>query len=182
MRVREEGFTFLELIVVFVIIGVLVSAGLVSIRRSPRSFRVRTACRSLINVMNYARLRAVEDRIPYVVRFDIEGGSYSLMAQREADDPGEEDWGRKPLARGSLPTGVFIKDISTERMGKRRMGVESVAFYPDGAAELAILHVGEKGGYFHTLITSPVTGEVRDIEGEVAARVVMGELRRAGRR
>ena len=170
MRVRGDGFTLLELLVVILILSVVASIGVLAVKRSLGGIQVRTACRSLVQVMNYARLAAVEERIPYEVRFDTKAASYWLNPLGEEAETDKNPTRHLPPAR-FLPEGVFLR-ITTERTEDGEDGEKAVVFHPDGGADLAVIHVGDNQDYIHTLITSPATGQVRDLKGKIPAEEV----------
>lgn len=76
---REFGFTFVELMVVFVILGIMASvSGITYVRWLP-NYRLKGAARDLYSNMQLARLQAVKNNIPFAVVFNPAGGSYQLV-------------------------------------------------------------------------------------------------------
>jgi len=75
---REEGFTFIELIVVVVIIGVLSYAAYVNFSNSHENVQVQTAARRLVSDVRYAQELAMTTGNEARVYVDASGNRYSL--------------------------------------------------------------------------------------------------------
>ena len=77
---REFGFTFVELMVVFVILGIMASVSGITYTRWLPNYRLKGAARDLYSNMQLARLQAIRNNIRFAVVFNPAGGSYQLVS------------------------------------------------------------------------------------------------------
>jgi Tfp pilus assembly protein FimT len=77
---NEKGVTLIELVIVFILIGIMAAFLLPSIGTSwlPR-YRLRTASRDIVSTMRTAQMRAVSSGLPYQVNFNVGTNSYVLQ-------------------------------------------------------------------------------------------------------
>jgi prepilin-type N-terminal cleavage/methylation domain-containing protein len=75
IRRGSRGFTFLELIIVLIIIGLLVSMGITTYLTTIPRIRLRNDARALNGVIQLARLRAISTGIPHGVAFQRQAGN-----------------------------------------------------------------------------------------------------------
>ncbi len=76
---NKKGVTLIELIVVFVIIGI--AAGLIAPNIGgwlPR-YRLKTATRDIVSTLRTAQMKAVSNRLQYQVNFNVAANSYVLQ-------------------------------------------------------------------------------------------------------
>jgi len=77
---NNKGVTLIELVVVFVLIGIMAAFILPSLGTSwlPR-YRLRTATRDIVSTMRMAQMRAVSSGLPYQVNFNVGTNCYVLQ-------------------------------------------------------------------------------------------------------
>ncbi|MGB5686852.1 MAG: GspH/FimT family pseudopilin [Candidatus Electrothrix sp.] len=74
----SEGFSFVELMVVIALVGILSAIGLPSFLRSLPEKRLKNAARNLYVDLQKARLLAVKENKSVTVTFDTAAGQYSF--------------------------------------------------------------------------------------------------------
>ena len=79
MPVRAAGFTFVELVVVITLIGILAWLSLPSLG-AMTEIRLDAAARRVASDLRYAQNRAIGSRAIYGVRFDVGEGRYIVYA------------------------------------------------------------------------------------------------------
>ena len=94
----NAGFSFAELMVVIALIGVLSAIALPNLLRSLPEKRVKNAARNLYADMQKARMTAVKENKPVVVRFNLAGNYYYI------DDDGSNNY----------TAGEFRRDLSED--------------------------------------------------------------------
>ena len=77
---NNKGVTLIELVIVFILIGIMAAFILPSIGTSwlPR-YRLRTASRDIVSTMRTAQMRAVSSGLQYQVNFNVGPNSYVLQ-------------------------------------------------------------------------------------------------------
>jgi len=76
----RAGFTLVELLVVVVVIGIMASVSAPTFRGYMLNQKLSAATRDLITNLRFARLRAVDERNPWVVMFQAAQRQYIVFA------------------------------------------------------------------------------------------------------
>jgi len=74
---RRLGFTLIELMVVFVLVGIMTAMIIPAMRGTYEDALLRSTSRKLVNVLNLASTRAIALNQPHRVRLDHKNGRYS---------------------------------------------------------------------------------------------------------
>jgi len=167
---RHAGFTLIEMLMVVVVIGILTSVSAPTFRGYMMSQRISAASRDMVTNLRFARLRAVDERNPWVVMFlratnqyvlfsDSGGGGgmatspdyNELNRSNLRPDPGERVLGPFTLTGGvtfgmvessDLPNGITISN-AISFSGSPPL----IVFYPNGSARetgVIMLHLNER--------------------------------------
>ena len=110
VRRHAAGFTYVEMLVVLVLISVLVGAVVVSLRGRTQTFALRTAARDLVAALRFAQAEARLRRCPHRVMFSEDVNAYrveSAAAELLAFTPARGEAGRMR----SLPRGISVAGI-----------------------------------------------------------------------
>ncbi len=89
-RPTLAGYTLLEILLVLLLVGVLVSVSLVSFRLTDRKRRLEAPMSQLQELARRARQTAVQKQVPYDIV--LEKGGYSVGPRRYALREGQELW------------------------------------------------------------------------------------------
>lgn len=77
---NKKGFTLIELIVVFVIIGIMAVIAVPNISGWMPGYRLRSATRDIVSTMRTAQMRAISNPgWQYLVNFNVGANSYILQ-------------------------------------------------------------------------------------------------------
>lgn len=82
---NSKGFSFVELMVVIALVGLLSAIGLPSLLRSLPEKRLKNAARSLYADLQKARLQAVKENAMAFMQFTPADGSYVLYVDEDGD-------------------------------------------------------------------------------------------------
>lgn len=83
IRMRERGFTLLEILVVVAIMGMLMMISYPSIMNTLETRDLENSARDIQTTLQQARFRAVDTRVNHRVRFDNTSGSWRVILERE---------------------------------------------------------------------------------------------------
>ncbi len=136
----ERGFTLLELVIVLLIAGLVVSLVLPSVSGTLESGRLRSAASEVRAVFNLARTLAASAGRERVVTIRPDRGAYGVG--------GEER---------TVPEGVTIASVRGGSEGPDP-GEFRVRFFPDGSAEEAEVVLTSRTGGRLRVVVDPLTG------------------------
>ncbi len=156
---RNNGFTLIEISVVLFIIGMFVFIAVPRLQDAT-DYKVKSASRRIITTVRYLYNEAAFKRKIFRLMFDLDEGEYWVEELRGneflvVNDP--------VMYRRKLPSGVFFKDVITERTYGSTLEERSefILFLPTGFVEPAVIYLETEGGDIYTLETKPYTGGVR---------------------
>jgi type II secretion system protein H len=151
----SAGFTTIELMVVLVIAGLSLAAAIPAFQSFLRSNQVNDAASQLSGRLRLARQSAVAQGIPRIVTFDLEGGTYSIV--RDANADGVVQDGETVEGTFTLPHGITMESAEGEGFGG-----DQVVFNPNGSASATgALVLANEAGYSTQLTVLAPTGQVR---------------------
>jgi hypothetical protein len=118
---------------------------------------IKSASRRLSSTIRYLYSEAAFRKKLYKLEFDLDSGEYWVKVQdgNEFVIPNDPSLGKK-----RLPTGVYFKDITTQRsLGNTlEKGELFILFMPTGFVEPAVIHLEAENGVHYTIATKPYTG------------------------
>lgn len=148
-QVKNKGFTFVELLLVVLLIGIIISVSTPRFRRTFDSLRLENFSLNLAQLIKYSRERAIAEGKRH--RLIFEGRQYSLQVEKDSLDargeftPLKSRWGRKQFVPGGIT-------LETE--------TAYIDFYPSGQISEATLYLSG-AGEIYTLIIERILGRVR---------------------
>jgi len=132
---RKRGFTFIELLFVIIIIGILIGVSLPRFKKTFESMQLDAVSGELQAVMNYLCQRAtVEGKIIYL----------------NIDNDKKEYWAQVKEATARIKTYHIPQEISIETEQ------EKIAFYPNGNIDKITIKVVNVNGQAANLTTKGV--------------------------
>ncbi|HEX9646393.1 MAG TPA: GspH/FimT family protein [Alphaproteobacteria bacterium] len=143
----QRGFTLIELLVVLVVIGLILAAAPVALRRGAPAIEARVAAGEVAAVLRRARSEAILGNRDVAVAFDTDAGAYALGE----DAPWQ-----------ALPGRVTLS-VETARSELRDAHVAGVRFFADGSATGGRITVARDGQSYHVMLDW-LTGQVSVIE------------------
>ena len=156
------GFTFIELMLVVVLIGIMVGISTPIFRRTFGHLQLDNTSHNLAKLMRYAQQRAVVERQAHRIRFDSGKRTYWLEIEKAKEDPLLASKGFVPIKgrfgkRYLIPRGVVV--------AFKEEGATAVTFYPDGQADKVTLYISDRKANSYTLTTARRIGYVKVVEG-----------------
>lgn len=158
----NRGFTFLELAVVLLILG-LVAAFAIPTLRGFWSSDLNLTTRHLVRTVYFLADRAAATKRIYRLNYDLNQHEYwATVRSGEGDFVPVDSTVMKQVV---LPDRIRFTDVVTLHQGKVSEGQAYTDFYPVGRVDKTTLHLIDKDERNLTLIINPVTGRVKVYEG-----------------
>ncbi len=132
------GFTFLELVLVVVVIGLLFSISIISLRGMGPKYRLRSAARLLASDIERTRLSAISRQQWLGIRYVIDPQGNKTVPYYQVIPPPPEDYPDQPLEERQLhspqelPTTVRFREIRLANGQTASGGDVSILFAPQG--------------------------------------------------
>jgi general secretion pathway protein H len=161
---RAKGFTLIELAIVIVVLGIMVTLVIPSMGEITGA-NLRRSARHLTSMTRFLRDKAEAEKTVYRLRFDVPGGHYWAETLTVTFDRTAE-FKRAPSAistEGSLKGNTTFRDVKAGS----HPDDPYIQFTPDGWVEKTFIHLRDGDGKDFTLIVRPLTGDTELREGDV---------------
>ncbi|MBI5746862.1 MAG: prepilin-type N-terminal cleavage/methylation domain-containing protein [Nitrospirae bacterium] len=166
-RHRSSGYTLIELSVVLLILGLILSIFL------PRLTGIaggdlKTTSRKIIGIIQYTYDEAIGRRQVHRLNYDIREGLLWVTIMKEDGEFVEAD--PNLFQKIFLPRNVLFKDVKTLHSGTVTDGKTFTQFFPAGRVEKTTLHLVSNKNEETTLVINPLTGRVKVYDGYIDLR------------
>ncbi|MBW2616339.1 MAG: prepilin-type N-terminal cleavage/methylation domain-containing protein [Deltaproteobacteria bacterium] len=159
----EKGYTFIELTVVIILIGLMAAISVPRIRHGLLTDELKSASRKLVGVIKSLRNDAISGQKAFYLHLDLESNRFWT----ESEAMLEEERLSASEKAASLPEGVSILDVWFRGKGKKQHGVTVVRFSKKGYVQQCAIHLSSDDGRKFTLVLSPFLGRVRVLDSYV---------------
>ncbi len=151
MKMRGKGFTFIEVILVISILGILTAISTPLFRRTFDDLQVRNFCRDVSKLSKYVQERAIMEQMIHRIDFDADNNEYWVSIAKDPLNP--EKFIRLNNKFGRMRR--FSSNIVLECVKPHAV------FYPDGRADELIIYASGADGEVYTLTNKETTGYVK---------------------
>lgn len=161
---NQAGFTLLEISLVVLILGVMLTLVLPRLR-DPGRAELDAQAKRLTLIFKLLRSEAVLNGFAYRLNYDLDQQRY-WATPHEAGDLTDFAKEMGSLARGTqLQAPVGIADVVLPTLvGKVAEGQVYTVFYPDGSVDPTVIHLGN-GREAYTLWLNPMNGRLHADRG-----------------
>jgi prepilin-type N-terminal cleavage/methylation domain-containing protein len=172
--VTNRGYTLIELSVVILIVGIMLSIAVPRIRDTLLNDDLKVATRRLVGAARELRNESVRERTDWILHIDL---NQSAFWSYTADTTAEK---REELSKRAvrLPEGIRIADISQVNAPKKTEGEAVIRFFKGGYVTPTVIRLA-KGDQTLTLVFHPFLQTVGVYESDVDFPFSQ-EKRRAG--
>ncbi len=164
VRKAAKGFTLIELTIIIVILGVLLSLAIPRLGEIGEANLKRSA-RHLTGMIRFLRDESQSRKMVYRLRFDAQGGRYWAEVMTLTSDQAVE-WIRVQSEMGteaSLSGQTTFRDVQVSG----HPDDPYIQFTPDGWVENAAIHLQDGAGRDFTLLVNPLMGSTELREGYI---------------
>jgi len=158
---NKKGVTLLELIVVFIIIGIGAALLAPNIGAWLPNYRLRSAARDIVSTMRTAQMKAVSLSTEHRVSFDKAANEYLLQIKTTQSAP--NDWiptwtnARAQQLQQKLPSGVTMTAVTfPEEDGKK-----NAEFNPNSTSSTGSMTLTNAKGKTRNITLTTATGRVK---------------------
>lgn len=150
-HLRNRGFTFIELVLVAVIILVAAGLSVPLFRKSFSSLHLKTTCQDLVRLMRYVQTKSIVERRVCRVNFDLEKAFFWPTVQDETSRGEYKEikgrWGKAV----KIPNGILVESDIEDN-------ASFISFYPDGSSTKAEIKLHDKKGKTFIITTQRTIG------------------------
>ncbi len=159
MSLDKKGYTLVELIVVVLLIGLVLTLAVPRLRNALLTDNLKGAARKMIGIINNLRNEAIREQRDYALHFDLDANrfwvSYGSMSDEERAVTRE--------VGSNLPGDIHIDDVWIKGEGKMVEGATRIRFTRRGYTQKSAIHLSSEDGRELTLVLSPFLGKVKVI-------------------
>ena len=160
---KYKGYTLIELVVVMVIIGFVMTLMVPQFREAILTDNLKSTVRKMVGIIKTTREEAIRDQRPYDLRFDLESNIIWVDSPKMSEE--EQTLAREQAS--SFPSDVNILDVWTAQDGKKMNGETRIRFSRKGYVQLSAIHLGSDDDRLFTLVLNPFQGTVDILENYV---------------
>lgn len=160
MRSRPAGYTLIELVVVVAMLGMLLGFAAPRIAGRLSTSDMDEVGLWLNTTTTSLREKAQQSQTTFVLRVDVGGQQFFI----ETEAPPSTETETEPKAALKLPDRLHISQVL---LGQGSIPVENQApirFFPDGAADPAVLHITDNDGQRFTWVIEPFLVDITKME------------------
>jgi len=154
---RNKAFTFVELLLVVVILGVSIGLSTPLFRKTYQNFQLADAASNFSSLMRFAQVSSIVERVKFRIDFNLDKTKYWLTTE---SDPATPDVFSRIQGKFGRTT-VVPEQIKIELTG------DNVTFYPDGTVDEVVIYFSNRNNKFYTIITEGQTGYVKLLDYKV---------------
>ena len=161
LGVKKKGFTFIELMLVVITVGIILGFSIPLFRRTLINLQLENLTQSIAKLMKYGQERAIVERARYRINFDFDEGKYWLTMESDSLSPTKfQKVGGRFGRIYEVPNGISIEGTENK-----------LTFYPDGRADKLSIYLTNQSQTTYTLTTQKNIWGVRILEGRQESEI-----------
>lgn len=110
MARKQSGFTMIELLITFVVLGALAGIAIPAFSSWIPNYRLRAAAMDIYSNLQKAKMEAIRRNAVVIVRFNQAGGTYEVFVDDSED--ATRNAGEQLLSQVTLPDGISYQAVS----------------------------------------------------------------------
>ncbi len=172
-KVKQYGFTLIELMVVIAIVSLVASLGSSMLFGTYDRLKVDKAASNLLLTAKYARMMAVEQQRQYTLCLDLLNNEFYLVTTLFDEETGqaEEVIVQDPYCRPVMfEDNIRFEDVQITPFGlgtaTETEDLSTIFFLPDGTAQSAVVQIGNEKTHY-ALSINAATGKAKLFPGTI---------------
>lgn len=164
-RQKSRGFTFLEILIVMVILGLFWTTAGLHIGGGLQGDGLGLACRLLTGEIRGLRARAASMHREHFLKISLDKDLYWWSETGGGIEDSGYEWLNHedetiPESAKKLPGRVAFEDVAITGKGKKQEGIAEIRFRANGSVERSLIHLKNQDGESFILEIHPLTGRV----------------------
>ena len=155
-----KGYTFIELVVVLVLIGLVFTITMPRFRDAVLTDTFKSTARKMVGKIRGLRNEAIRDHEEWYLIFDLESNLYWTESKNMT--PEKLASARKAVTH--FPEGVRVTDVWFKGKGKQMDGEVRLQFNKNGYVKQSVIHLASEDGRQFTLVISPILRRVQVLD------------------
>jgi prepilin-type N-terminal cleavage/methylation domain-containing protein len=163
MRQDTRGYTLIELTVVIILIGLLMTLVVPRFQYSLLTDDLKATTRRMVGTIREARNDAIREQKIHYLHFDLESHRFWVDSFGMTEE-------ERTMARANataLPPSIRIQDVWKRGVGKKMAGEVLIRCNKNGYLQQSAIHLGSRDGRQFTLVLRPFLGKVKVLEDYV---------------
>jgi len=159
----NKGYTLIELTVVIIMIGLLMTLVVPRFQYSLLTDDLKATTRRMVGTIREVRNEAIREQKTHTLHFDFESNRFWVDSFGMTEE-------ERTIARGNataLPPTVRIQDVWKHGEGKKMTGETLIRCNKNGYLQQSVIHLGSEDGRQFTLVLRPFLGKVKVLEDYV---------------
>lgn len=149
----------MELIIVCVLISLVLSISIPTLRNSLYTNELTSTTRKIIGTVKELRNLAIREQQPYLLHFDLDNNSIWYKP-----DDGKDLLDEKDKTTLQFPSDIILKDVQAHSQGVKSLGVMTLWISKRGYMDQTVIHLSDAGDKDITLFFSPFSGSAKVYE------------------
>ena len=163
-RGKTDGFTLIELAIVIIIVGLMLSITVPVVRDSLLHDDLKKASRKLAATITWLRTKSVSEYKDHDLIFDLEEGKYWHSSSDLSDAQRIEIKEQAHTLPGDVTILDIDKYIDKNGSGKKVDGTTKIKFSRKGYIGYTLIHLKDKSDRKFTLVLEPFLGKTKIME------------------
>jgi len=157
MLENSKGYTFIELTVVILLVGLMLALTIPRFRDAILMDTLKSTSRKLAGIVKNLRGRAFREHKNFILHFDLESNRFWI----DSTDMTEKERGLAHEKASSLPKDVHILGIKLGPEGKNADKDTTIRFDKKGYVQQSIISLGSEDGRELSIVLSPFLPRVK---------------------
>ena len=157
---NSKGYTFIELSIVILLIGLMCAIAIPRFRYAILTDNLKKTTRRMVGIIKNLRTEAIREQKVYVLHFDLKTKKYWV----ESPDMTVEGRNDSQESAVFLPADVHILDVQLNGKEKKMLGEVEIRFNKKGYVQQSVIHLGADDGRKFTLVLSPFLGRIKVLD------------------